>query len=65
MKVSLKIVLTIVIGIIAVFAFNIIMYSDSEYNMGIFAITLIIGCFAGVITIWSNIPKSLEAGTSN
>jgi uncharacterized membrane protein HdeD (DUF308 family) len=60
MKVSLKIVLSIVFGIIAVFTFNIIKYSVSEYNTGIFAITLIIGCFAGVITIWSNNPKSLE-----
>jgi hypothetical protein len=65
MKVSLKIVLTIVLGIITALAINIIEYSDSEYNTGLVAIIIIIGCIAGIITIWSNNPEALKTKTNN
>jgi hypothetical protein len=65
MKVSLKVVLTFVVSIITMFVINIIENSDSEYNTGLFVIIIIIGCLSGVITIWSNYPKTLESKTNN
>ena len=65
MKVSLKVVLTLVVCIIAMFVTNVIENADSEYNTGLFAIIIIFGCIAGIITIWSNKPENLEAKTSN
>jgi uncharacterized membrane protein len=64
-KVSLKVVLTLVVCIIAMFVTNVIENADSEYNTGLFAIIIIFGCIAGIITIWSNKPENLEAKTSN
>jgi hypothetical protein len=65
MKVSLKVVLTFVVNIIAMFAINVIKNADSEYNMGLFLIIIIVGSIAGVITIWSNKSENLEAKTNN
>jgi hypothetical protein len=65
MKVSQKVVLTLVVNIIAIFAMYVIMNADSEYNTGLFAIIIFGGSIAGVITIWSNNPKNLEAKTNN
>ena len=65
MKVSLKVVLTLVVSIISMFVINIIENADSEYNTGLFIIIIIISCIAGIITIWSNKPENLEAKTSN
>lgn len=65
MKVSLKVVLTFVVNIIAMFAINVIKNADSEYNMGLFVIIIIVGSIAGVITIWSNKLENLEAKTNN
>ena len=65
MKVSLKVVLTFVVNIIAMFAINVIKNSDSEYNTGLFIIVIIVGSIAGIITIWSNNPKNLESKTNN
>jgi hypothetical protein len=65
MKISLKVVLTLVVSIISMFVINIIEKADSEYNTGLFLIIIIIGCIAGIITIWSNRPENLEAKTSS
>jgi hypothetical protein len=65
MKVSLKVVLTFVVSIIAMIATDAIEYADSEYNTGLFVIIIIVGSIAGIITIWSNNPKSLEAKTNS
>jgi hypothetical protein len=65
MKVCLKVVLTLVVSFIPMFAINIIENADSEYNTGLFVIIIIISCIAGIITIWSNKPENLEAKTSN
>lgn len=65
MKVSLKIVLTFVVNIIAISVINIIKNADSEYNNGLFIIVIIVGAIAGIITIWSNTPKNLETKTNN
>jgi hypothetical protein len=65
MKVSLKVVLTLIVNIIAVSVIYIIKNIDSEYNTGLVAIIIIIGCIAGIITIWSNNPEALKTKTNN
>jgi fluoride ion exporter CrcB/FEX len=65
MKVSLKIVLTFVVNIIAMFVINVIKNADSEYNTGLFVMIIIVGSIAGVITIWSNYSKNNEAKANN
>jgi hypothetical protein len=65
MKVSLKVVLTFVVNIIAMFTIIVITHAESEYNTGLFAIIIFVGSIAGIITIWSNRPENLEAKTNN
>jgi len=65
MRVSLKVVLTFVVSIIAVLAINAMKDAYSEYNMGLFVLIIIIGTISGVITIWSKKPENIEAETNN
>jgi hypothetical protein len=57
MKVILKIALSIVFITIALLTLNFINQSDSEYNIGLFTIGIIIGSIAGIITMWSYKPE--------
>lgn len=61
MRVSLKVVLTFIVSIITVLAINGMKDANSEYNMGLFAIIIVVGAISGVITIWSKKPENLEA----
>jgi hypothetical protein len=61
MKIRLKVVLTLTVIIIPMFAINLIKNADSEYNLGLFIIIVIAGSISGVITIWSNNPENLDA----
>jgi hypothetical protein len=65
MKVSLKVVLTFVVNIVSMLVINLTNHADSEYNTGLFEIIIIAGSIAGVITIWSNNQKNLEAKTNS
>jgi len=65
MKIRLKVVLTLAIGAINILTINLIKNADSEYNLGLFAIIIIAGSIAGVITIWSNIKESLDGKTNS
>jgi hypothetical protein len=65
MKVSLKVVITLAVSIIAMLAIGAINNAEREYNIGLLVIIIIACTIAGVITIWSSYTANPATKTIN